>query len=138
MSRTYRRNEDGRLRPEQPLPERDRLEPPADFVPYSVCIMEPLSEITLARTPYLDGPTARAYATIERQAQANCGHLILSPQRFGDTLCGDCGLWLWSPYWVADGLYGLKSMIDDDALDGTGLWIEATERDWIKRVMERA
>lgn len=135
MSRTYRRTEDGRLRPEIDMPERERLNPPADFPPYSVCIMEPDMGVHLYRTPYFHGPTLRAYVAIERQTHLTCGHLNEWADRFGYVHCTQCGAEVWSPYWVADGVFGLASAMDPEALDETGLWIERTEKEWIERVM---
>lgn len=118
---------------ERTLPQRPRLNPPPDFAPRVVTEMDPANVPVLYRTPYLDGPARYMHVRVERSAQLTCSHDWGTAGRFGDAQCAKCEAWAWSKWWVAEGIYGLASTVDPDALDGTGLFLERTAAEWEHR-----
>jgi hypothetical protein len=135
MSGTRRRPKADRE--EQPLPERARLNPPADFVPTVQTVMEPAvhPQPVGYRPMYLDGPTRYYHVVVERHEQVTCTHEGYA-NLYGHALCNLCGAECWSKWWVADGIYGLESALNADALDGTGEWLDQTAKSWEYRAMQ--
>lgn len=140
------------------MPERPRLEVTPDFIPYVLAITNHGRvgewKPPASRPFALDGPTEREYAEHRVQAHEACiNHQPVHVNRFGMGTCR-CGAAMWSPWWVADGLYGLASALsgtrarivrlpeheDDpieeinDAFDGTANWIAEHEETWKSRV----
>jgi hypothetical protein len=120
---------------ERPLPERARLNPPPDFIPVVQTVMEPAVHPDPVRTPYLDGPVGYYHVVVTRTEQVTCTHTGWA-DRFGSGECDQCGAEFWSAWWVAEGLYGLASAMDADALDGTGMWLIKERTSWERRALQ--
>jgi hypothetical protein len=114
---------------ERELPLRPRLDPPPDFIPHVIRVDRPTWEVSMGRTPCLNGPTLYAYVQVERHIHLYCEHDDLGADRFGNARC-ECGAHLWSPWWVADGLYGLAVTQGQSDVDGTSAYIAEREADF--------
>jgi hypothetical protein len=80
------------------------------------------------RTPHYKAPEiVFAYVDVTTDEHEACSHVYDRPMRFGDATCLYCGVYAWSPYWVAEGLYGS----DYD----TATWIA---REWARQTPTRS
>lgn len=88
--------------------------------------MEPHYSPSMYRTPLFTTPCRRVYIEVNEDAQVTHAHRVPDCDRFGDCQC-ECGAWLWSPWWVADGVFG----------HGTAEWIRSKENRLIHHSMTR-